>query len=215
MNLYNFFRSSASYRVRIACNLKGLQYTYLPIHLRRNGGEQFAEAYHSMNPQELVPLLDEGEFKLSQSLAILEYLEEKHPEHPLLPGTQRDRATIRKLSLYIACDIHPLNNLRVLEFLGGPLNLSAEQKQMWIEHWLKTGLEALEQELSAASHRGRFCFGDTPTMADCCLIPQIYSARRFNVDMSAYPVLGEIESHCLALEQIRAAAPERQPDSES
>jgi maleylpyruvate isomerase len=215
MNLYNYFRSSASYRVRIACNLKGLQYTYSPIHLRRDGGEQFSEAYHSMNPQELVPLLDVGDFKLSQSLAILEYLEERYPEHPLLPAARRDRATVRKLSLYIACDIHPLNNLRVLEFLGGPLKLSSEQKQMWVQHWLKTGLDALEQELSTSADRGRFCFGDTPTIADCCLIPQIYSARRFNVDMSAYPVLSEIESQCLALDPIHAAGPDQQPDTES
>jgi maleylpyruvate isomerase len=214
MKLYNYFRSSSSYRVRIACNLKGLQYEYLPIHLNRNGGEQFSEEFLSLNPQALVPVLDDGVSRVSQSLAILEYLEETHPQTPLLPYASKDRAAVRELSQYIACEMHPLNNLRVLKFLTGTLGLDETQKQTWITHWLRTGLTALERQLSTSPTRGAFCFGDKPTMADCCIVPQAFNARRFGVDIAEYPTLAAIERNCEALDAFRDAHPSRQPDTE-
>jgi maleylpyruvate isomerase len=214
MKLYNYFRSSSSYRVRIACNLKGLEYEYLPIHLNRNGGEQFSEEFLSLNPQALVPVLDDGVSRVSQSLAILEYLEETHPQTPLLPYASKDRAAVRELSQYIACEMHPLNNLRVLKFLTGTLGLDETQKQTWITHWLRTGLTALERQLQTSSTRGAFCFGDKPTIADCCFVPQAFNARRFGVDIAEYPTLAAIERNCEAFDAFRDAHPSRQPDTE-
>lgn len=212
--LHNYFRSSAAYRVRIAMNLKGLDYDYVPVHLTRDGGMQFREPYKSLNPQQLVPLLDDQGFKLSQSLAIIEYLDEKFPEQPLLPASIEGRARVRQLALAISCDIHPLQNLRVLKYLTGPLALSEEQKTTWIRHWLGLGLEALEAELANSPTRGTFCFGDTPTMADCALVPQMFSAMRFGVDLETCPTLRAIHDACEALAPIAAAHPARQPDSE-
>ncbi|MFM0277645.1 maleylacetoacetate isomerase [Paraburkholderia sediminicola] len=214
MKLYNYFRSTSSYRVRIACNLKGLSYEYIPVHLNRNGGEQFAADFSSLNPQQLVPLLIDGTLLISQSLAIIEYLDECYPDVALLPTASIDRVRVRQLSQYIACEMHPLNNLRVLKYLTGPLQLSVEQKQAWTVHWLRTGLEALERELNGSAARGKFCFGNTPTMADCCLVPQLYSARRFGIDVDAYPALRAIDAECQTLDAFQAAHPDRQPDAE-
>ncbi len=214
MKLFNYFRSSSSYRVRIACNLKGLSYAYLPVHLNRDGGEQFSQAFSALNPQQLVPVLEDGGFRVAQSMAILEYLEERYPEIPLLPRSDVDRARVREIAQYIACEMHPLNNLRVLKFLSGPLGLSEDQKQRWIVHWLETGLAALEAELCHSPHRGVFCFGDTPTLADCCLVPQLFNARRFGVDVQAYPTLDAIDRTCGEHDAFSRAHPSLQPDSE-
>jgi maleylpyruvate isomerase len=212
--LHNYFRSSAAYRVRIAMNLKGLDYEYLSVHLTREGGMQFKDSYTALNPQQLVPLLDDDGFQLSQSLAIIEYLDEKYPAIRLLPDSLQGRARVRQLTLAIACDIHPLQNLRVLKYLTGKLALTEENKAEWIKHWLELGLTALEADLARAPTRGKFCFGDTPTMADCALVPQLFSAARFNVDMQPYPTLRSIYEACEALPAIAAAHPARQPDSE-
>lgn len=214
MKLFNYFRSSSSYRVRIACNLKGLPYEYSPVHLNRGGGEQFGSTFSALNPQQLVPVLEDGGMHIAQSMAILEYLEERYPEIPLLPPDEVGRAQIRQIAQYIACEMHPLNNLRVLKFLSGPLGLSEDQKQRWIVHWLETGLAALEAELGQAPNRGAFCYGDTPTLADCCLVPQLFNARRFGVDMKAYPTLHAIERRCDELDAFKRAHPSLQPDSE-
>lgn len=212
--LHNYFRSSSSYRVRIALNLKGLTYQYVPVHLNRDGGQQFRPEFKSLNPQGLVPVLSEDGIHVSQSLAILEYLEEKYPVTPLLPTAIEDRAYVRQLALAVACEIHPLNNLRVLKFLTGGLGLSEDAKTNWVRHWTELGLSALEQELSRSEKRGRFCFGDAPTIADCCLIPQLFNAQRFGVDLAPYPTLMKIDEECRKLPAFERAHPARQPDSE-
>jgi len=212
--LHNYFRSSAAYRVRIAMNLKGLDYDYLSVHLTREGGMQFKESYTSLNPQQLVPLLDDEGFHVSQSLAIIEYLDEKYPATRLLPDSLQGRARVRQLTLAIACDIHPLQNLRVLKYLTGKLGITEDDKAEWIKHWIELGLSALEADLANSPTRGKFCFGDTPTMADCALVPQMFSAARFNVDTQVYPTLRAIYEVCEAVPAIAAAHPARQPDSE-
>ncbi|ASU40086.1 maleylacetoacetate isomerase [Herbaspirillum sp. meg3] len=213
IHLYSYFRSSASYRVRIALNLKGQSYDTVPVHLVNNGGEQFAPAFSALNPQSLVPVMEEDGHHITQSLAMLEYLEERFPTPALLPAGLLDRAHVREISLAIACDIHPLNNLRVLRMLKQELGVSEEVKQQWIQHWVKLGFAALEQQLAASPQRGRFCFGDTPTMADCCLIPQIFNARRFEVDMTPYPTLAAIDEACGQLKAFQLAQPSAQPDA--
>ncbi|MYM81884.1 maleylacetoacetate isomerase [Duganella sp. FT50W] len=212
--LHNYFRSSSAYRVRIALNLKGLAYEYVPVHLNRNGGEQFGAPFVALNPQRLVPVLSEQGVNLSQSLAIMEYLEEQYPLPALLPASPADRAYVRQLSLAMACDIHPLNNLRVLKYISGAMGQSDEARQAWIAHWTKAGLDALEQELARAPQRGRFCFGDTPTMADCCLVPQLFNAQRFNIDLAPYPTLRAIDAECQKLAAFAQAHPAHQPDAE-
>ena len=214
LTLHNYFRSSAAYRVRIAMNLKGLDYDYVPVHLTRDGGMQFKEPYKSLNPQQLVPLLDDDGFQISQSLAIIEYLDEKFPNTRLLPKSPEGRARVRQIALAISCDIHPLQNLRVLKYLTGTLGASEESKTQWIHHWLSEGLAALEADLSRAPTRGRFCFGDTPSMADCALVPQMFSAARFNVDTVPYPTLRAIHEACEAIPAVAAAHPSRQIDAE-
>ncbi|WP_156885593.1 maleylacetoacetate isomerase [Massilia niastensis] len=214
MVLHNYFRSSSAYRVRIALGLKGLPYTYVPVHLGRDGGEQFRPAFSARNPHHLVPVLSDGDLDVSQSLAIIEYLDDAYPEQPLLPGTPRERARVRQLALSMACDIHPLNNLRVLKYLTGPLGASEEAKAAWIAHWHGLGLAALEADLARDATRGRFCVGDSPTMADCCLVPQLFAARRFGMDVSAFPALLAIEAACQELPAFQQAHPARQPDSE-
>jgi len=213
IHLYSYFRSSASYRVRIALHLKGQSYDTVPVHLLNNGGEQYAPAFSAMNPQSLVPVMEEEGRHITQSLAILEYLEERFPAPALLPPGLLDRAHVREISLAIACDIHPLNNLRVLRMLKQELGVSDEVKQQWIQHWIALGFGALEKQLAASAQRGRFCFGDTPTMADCCLIPQIFNARRFSVDMTPYPTLAGIDEACNALKAFQLAQPSAQPDA--
>lgn len=211
MKLYTYFRSSAAYRVRIALNLKGLEAEHVPVHLVKDGGEQHSEAYRAMNPSELVPTFVEGDFALAQSLSIIEYLDEKFNETPLLPQDLQQRAQVRAFALSIACDIHPLNNLRVLQYLSGTLQVNDEQKNTWYVHWVQTGFAALEAQL--AQSNGQFCFGDATTLADCCLIPQVYNAKRFNIDLSAYPKIEAIYAHCNTLPAFQTAAPEAQPDA--
>jgi maleylpyruvate isomerase len=211
MKLYNYFRSSAAYRVRIALHLKGLDFEYAPVHLVK--GEQHADAYRALNRQELVPTLVDGETTVTQSLAIIEYLDERHPRPPLLPPTPAARARVRGIALSIACDIHPLNNLRVLRYLKQTLGASEEAKDAWYRHWIDAGLAALEAQLAAESATGSFCHGDTPTLADICLVPQLANARRTNIALERYPTLVRIDAHCRSLEPFAMAAPERQPDA--
>ena len=215
MKLHNYFRSSASYRVRIALNLKGLSYEYLPVHLRRNGGEQFAPEFRALNPQQAVPVFETGDHRLTQSLAIIEFLEETSPDPPLLPPTPLERARVRALALDIACEVHPLNNLRVLDYLDHELGASAEARTAWYQHWVALGLGALETQVAGSPHTGMFCHGDRPTLADCCLIPQLFNARRFKCDLTGYPTLLSIEQKCNALPAFRDAAPDYQPDAEA
>jgi maleylpyruvate isomerase len=218
MKLYSYFRSSASYRVRIALNLKGLSYETVPVHLLRNGGEQLAAEYRKLNPDGLVPALVDDALgdaaALRQSLAIIEYLEEIHPEPALLPKMPEDRAYVRGIALSIACDIHPLNNLRVLRYLVRELKVSEEDKDKWYRHWCEQGLAAIETTLAGDARVGEFCYGDTPGLADCCLIPQIANAQRLHCDLSAMPTIMLIHQHCLALDAFADAAPGKQPDAE-
>ena len=214
MKLYTFFRSSASYRVRIALNLKGLEYEQAAIHLRRGGGEQLKPAYKAINPQALVPALEDNGQVYSQSLAIIEYLEERYPNPPLLPSDAADRAVVRSMALLIACEVHPIQNLRVLNHLKNNHKQSDEDTIRWARHWINLGFSALEQMVISGSKQGDFCFGETPTMADLCLVPQLGNARRFGVDLSAFPKLLAIEAACMSLPPFADAAPENQPDAE-
>ena len=218
MKLYSYFRSSASYRVRIALNLKGLDYEQAAIHLVKNGGEQLSEAFKALNPEALVPaFVDEyeGESKvLTQSMAIIEYLDEVYPQHPLLPDHPLVRADVRAFALSVACEIHPINNLRVLKYLTGTLGFTDEQKNSWYRHWCETGLATLEQTLLKIGKAGRYCFGDTPGFADCFLVPQIANAQRFNCDLSALPTLMQINQNCLEHPAFIRAMPANQPDAE-
>jgi maleylpyruvate isomerase len=213
MKLYSYFRSSAAYRARIALHLKGLPFDYAPVHLRK--GEQNAEAYRALNRQELVPTLIDGDTAVTQSLAIIEYLDERHPEPPLLPSAPAGRARVRAIALAICCDIHPLNNLRVLRYLVHTLKIGEEAKDAWYRHWIDTGLAALEAQLAADAATGTFCHGDVPTMADVCLVPQLANARRANIPLDSYPTLLRIDTSCRALDAFARAAPDRQPDADS
>lgn len=213
MKLHTFFRSSASYRVRIALNLKGMPAVHAHVHLSKNGGEQFGPQFEALNPQHLLPVLEDDSLVLPQSLAIIEYLDETHPAIPLLPADAAGRARVRALSQLIACDIHPINNLRVLKYLSGELALSDAQKNAWYRHWVALGLAALETQLTRSPQTGLFCHGDTPTMADCCLVPQLYNARRFDCDLAPYPTIRAIEARCEAMEAFATARPEAQPDA--
>ena len=214
MKLYTFFRSSASYRVRIALNLKALNCEQVPIHLRRGGGEQFSATYKAINPQALVPALEDAGRILTQSLAIMEYLEERYPKPPLQPADPADRALVRSMALIIACEVHPIQNLRVLVHLKNNLKQSDDDLNFWARHWIDLGLSAFEQIVVSSPKQSRFCFGDTPTLADICLVPQLANARRFGCDLSAYPTLLQIEKACSALPAFADAAPEKQPDAE-
>lgn len=214
MKLYGYFRSSASYRVRIALNLKGLSYQHEGVHLLKNGGEQLSSAYRQINPDALVPAFEDQGHVLTQSLAILEYLDEAYPQTPLLPTAALDRAYVRSLALAIACEIHPVNNLRVLKYLSNELKLSDEQKSTWYRHWVEQGLATLEQRLANNPQTGRFCFGDTPGLADCCLVPQIFNAQRFNCQLNEMPTIMRIYQNCMELPEFVAASPAQQPDAE-
>ena len=214
MKLYTFFRSSASYRVRIALNLKGVSYEQAPIHLRRGGGEQLMPAYKAINPQALVPALEDDGRILTQSLAIIEYLEEKFPNPPLLPRDAADKAVVRSMALVIACEVHPIQNLRVLNYVKATYNQTDEQVNKWAQHWIDLGLSALQEMIGAQPKRGQFCFGDAPTLTDVCLIPQLGNARRYGCDLAKYPAILEIENNCNALSAFANAVPEKQPDAE-
>ncbi|WP_454724022.1 MULTISPECIES: maleylacetoacetate isomerase [Cupriavidus] len=214
MKLYSYFRSSASYRVRIALNLKGLPYDYAPVHLLRDGGQQLLPAYRALNPDALVPTLVDDDHVLMQSVAMVEYLDETHPEPPLLPGSALDRAYIRAVALEVACEIHPLNNLRVLKYLKHTLGVTEEAKDAWYRHWVELGFEAVNANLARSGKAGRFCFGDTPTLADICLVPQVFNAQRFNIDVSRYAAIAKVFEACMALPAFQQAEPKAQPDAE-
>lgn len=214
MKLYTYFRSSASYRLRIALNLKGVAYDSIPVHLLRNGGEQLQQAYRDINPAALVPSLDVGGVILTQSLAIMEYLDETHPGTPLLPSDALGRATVRALAMLIAGDTHPLTNLRVLTYLKRELGLSEEVKLEWYRHWMREGLASVEALLAREAGNGIFCHGNAPTIADCCLAPLVYNAERFEIDMGPYPSVVRIAAHCNSLPAFAAAHPSQQADAE-
>ena len=214
MKLYTYYRSSAAYRVRIALHLKRLTYDAVPVHLTRTGGEQRQPDYLALNPAGLVPTLDDDGVVLTQSLAIIEYLDETHPQPALLPGAATERARVRALAQAIACDIHPINNLRVLQYLTREFGVSDAQKNAWYRHWVEVGLEAVEAMLADDPGTGVFCHGDTPTRADCCLVPQVFNARRFDCDLGALPTVMRIVGHCEAMDAFQRAAPAAQPDAE-
>jgi len=212
MKLYNYFRSSSSYRVRIALNLKGLAYEYVPVHIAK--GEHKLAAYADVSADGLVPVLEIQGRRLSQSLAIIEYLDELHPEPALLPADAFERAQVRALSQSIACEIHPINNLRVLKYLSAELQVSDEAKNTWYRHWVRTGLEAFERQL-AQLPESTFCFGNTPTLADCCLVPQIFNAQRFKVNFEGLPRTMAAYDACLQLPAFQQAHPSACPDNEA
>ena len=209
MELYNYFRSSASYRVRIALALKGLAYDYLPVHLVRK--EHLAESYAAVSPSRLVPLLKDGDAWLTQSLAIIEYLDETHPLPPLLPADALGRARVRALAQDIACEIHPLNNLRVLRYLTHDLKVSEDDKNRWYRHWVETGLEVVERQLAASP--ARFCHGDAPTLADCALVPQIFNAQRFDCRTEHLPQVMQVFAACMQLDAFAKTQPSACPDA--
>lgn len=212
MKLYNYYRSSAAYRVRIALNLKGLAWDHVGVHLLKR--EHQSAEYLALNPAGLVPtLVDDDGTVLSQSLAIIEYLEETRPDTaPLLPKEARARAYVRSLSFALACDVHPLNNVRVLNYLTGELAANEAQKSAWISHWIETGLDAFEKVLAQSGFSGQFCCGDLPTVADCVLVPQVFSARRFNVDVARFPRVAAIDALCNTLPAFISAHPKNQSD---
>jgi maleylacetoacetate isomerase/maleylpyruvate isomerase len=211
MQLYNYFRSSASFRVRIALGLKGLAYDYVSVQLAQN--EQFAPSFDALAPAHLVPLLRDGEAVLSQSLAIIEYLDETHPQPPLLPADALGRARVRALALDIACEIHPLNNLRVLRYLVKDLKVTEDDKNSWYRHWVEAGLEAVERQLAGHAATGRYCHGDAPTLADCVLVPQIFNAQRFECRTDHVPTVMRVFAECMRLEAFAKAQPSACPDA--
>jgi maleylacetoacetate isomerase len=213
--LYGYWRSSAAYRVRIALNIKGLEYESRPVHLVRDGGEQHAAAFRQINPQGLIPCLLDGDRVITQSLAIMEYLDEKYPEleTALLPIDLRGRARVRALAMVVACDSHPLGNLRVLQRLESQFGADEAQRTEWVRHWIAASFSALEAMLSDHAATGRYCHGDTPSMADICLVPQVYNALRWKLPLDDYPMVTRIYRACMDLEAFQRAAPEAQPDA--
>lgn len=205
IELYNYFRSSASFRVRIALNLKGITYKDIPIHLINNDGEQHSKAYATINPHGLVPVFKDDNKIITQSMAIIEYLDELYPNPPLLPADSFNKAKVRAFALAIAADLHPLNNLRVLQYLTNHLSISNEQKNAWYHHWIHTVFSALEKQLT--DHKNDYCFGDKPGLADIMLVPQMYNARRFSCDLSPYPTLTRIDEHCQHHTAFKEARP--------
>jgi maleylacetoacetate isomerase len=213
MKLYDFANSSAGYRVRIAMNLKGIACERQAIHLIKDGGQHHSAAYKAVNPQELVPALEVDVQVIGQSLAIIDYLDETHPSPPLLPSYPAERARVRQIAYAIACDIHPVNNLRIRQYLSGPLKAEQAQVDAWYAHWITLGFAALEEMLSASKATGAFCHGDTPTLADICLVPQMANAYRFKVPVDKFPTLVRIDKMCRELQAFAEAAPEKQPDA--
>ena len=209
MELFNYFRSSASYRVRIALALKGLDYDYKAVHIAQN--EQFGESFAGVSASRLVPLLRDGDQVLTQSLAIIEYLDETHPQPPLLPATPAERARVRALAMDIACEIHPLNNLRVLRYLVKSLQVSEDDKNRWYRHWVETGLEVVGRQLAAQP--GTYCHGEHPTIADCTLVPQIFNARRFDCRLDHVPHVMRVFEACMKLPAFEKTRPENCPDA--
>lgn len=213
MKLHGYYRSSAAFRVRIALNLKKLSYERISHHLRK--GEQQAPSFLKLNPQGFVPALEDGPAVLTQSLAIIDYLDETHPEPPFLPRTPAGRARVRALALAVACDIHPLNNLRVLVYLKEVLKVTTAQHDAWYCHWINEGFNAIERMLQS-SETGRFCHGNAPTLADICLVPQVFNAKRLmnDADLAVYPTLMRIFGECMKLDAFDSAQPSKQPDAE-
>lgn len=220
MKLHNYFRSSASFRVRIALALKGLSYEYIPVHLAR--GDHKLPGYAGISPDGLVPLLEVEGDRLSQSMAIIEYLDETHPKPPLMPGDALGRAKVRALAQSIACEIHPLNNLRVLKYLTRELKVSEDDKNAWYRHWVRTGLESFERQLTqfaaqrkqAGAKPSVYCWGDTPTLADCCLVPQIFNAKRFHTNLDGLPLTVAAFDACMQVPAFQQAQPSNCPDNE-
>jgi len=214
MQLYSYFRSSAVYRVRIALNLKDLPCDLVPVHLLKDGGQQLSAEYRKLNPGATVPTLIDGDTVINQSMAIIEYLDETHPRPPLLPADPGGRARVRSIAQSIACDIHPLNNLRVLRYLKRELDVGDEARDAWYRHWVETGLRGVEAMLAASPATGRFCHGDTPTMADLCLVPQMFNARRLGCKLDDMPTVVRVDAACRELPAFERAAPANQPDAE-
>ena len=212
--LYSYWRSSAAFRVRIALNLKGMDYELIPVHLTKNGGEQMSEGYRNKNPNRLVPLFDDGTNSIHQSLAIIEYLEEIQAQPTLLPSLPIDRAWVRSLAMDIAVDIHPISNLRVLRYLIKQLGANNEAKDAWYQHWIKLGLDSVERQLSSDPRVGRFAFGDQPGLIDICLVPQMFNALSTKMDVSPYPTLMKIFHECMKLPAFIDASWEKQIDAE-
>ncbi len=208
MKLYDYYRSSCSYRVRIALNIKNLSYDIIPVHLVDNGGEQHSASYKKINPQEIVPSLISNDGIINQSLAIIEYLEDVYPTPAILPKDPYAKSIVRSLALLIACEIHPLNNLRVLQTLKNELHITDEQKLDWYHKWLKLGFSALETKLNDINREKNVCFGNFITLADICLIPQVYNAKRFNFSLDDYPIINSINNYCLSLPEFAKAAPD-------
>jgi maleylacetoacetate isomerase len=213
VRLFTYFRSSAAYRVRIALNLKGLPYESVPVHLIKSGGEQRLPEFLAVNPQGLIPVLEDGQAVISQSLAIMEYLEETRPEVPLLPKGPADRAQVRAMCQLIACDVHPLNNLRVLQYLKNNMGQDESSVANWYRHWIAEGFAALETLVQRYSHAGEVCFGERIGMADACLVPQMYNARRFDTDLTPYPSLSAVSARLESLPAFKQAVPENQVDA--
>jgi len=213
LTLYSYWRSSAAYRVRIALHLKGLNFTTIPVHLVRNGGEQHAETFRQINSQGLVPVLEHDGHVLTQSMAICEYLDESFESYPLLPADPLGRAQVRSLVLQIACEIHPLNNLRVHKFLKGQCG-DAVDPVVWMQHWMNEGFTAIERQINERYSKQSTFYGDLPGLFECFLVPQVYNAERYGVDMSIFPAISEIVTQCRVIPAFIKAAPENQPDSE-
>jgi maleylacetoacetate isomerase/maleylpyruvate isomerase len=212
MKLFGYWRSTAAYRVRIALHLKEIEFESISVHLVKGGGEQHTPDYVNLNPTKLVPTLVDGDFSLNQSLAIIDYIENISTQSPLYPSAHQAKAKVQALALDIACEIHPLNNLRVQQYLANTLSVDNQAKQAWVEHWMNTGFKAIEQQLSESA--GDFCFGKQVTVADICLVAQVYNANRFNVDMSSFPIINRIVQHCNTLPAFIKALPENQSDAQ-
>lgn len=212
MKLYGYWRSSAAYRVRIALNLKAIKYETIPVHLIKDGGEQHKAEYLELNPNHLVPTLVDGDLVLNQSLAIIDYLDREYPENSVYPIDKKLRAKTQALALDIACEIHPINNLRVQQYIVNELNISVEQKEAWVDYWMTTGFNALEEQLKKTA--GKFCVGDTISLADICLVPQVYNARRFNIDLTIFPTISRIVDACNCNKAFIDALPENQVDAQ-
>ena len=212
MKLYGYWRSSASFRVRLALHIKQLDFEYHPVHLVKDGGEQHSAAYQRLNPSSLVPTFVDDEVTLNQSLAIIEYLDERYAQRPLLPAAALDRAKVRALAYDFACELQPVTNLRVLKYLTGELNCNDEQRLQWIHHWIHKSFTAFEQRLTETA--GDYCYGDSVTLADICLLPQVYNAHRFDVALDNYPTLTAVNDRLQQLEAVQQARPENQPDAQ-
>lgn len=212
MKLYGYWRSSASFRVRLALYFKGLEFDYIPVHLVKDGGEQHSAEYRKLNPAGLVPTFVDDDVVLNQSLAIIEYLDERYASNPLLPAATIDRAKVRALAYDLACELQPVTNLRVLKYLTGELNCTDDQRLEWLHHWIHTSFTAFEQRLNETA--GDYCYGDSVTLADICLLPQVYNAQRFNVALDDYPTLQAVNDRLQQLDAVQQARPENQPDAQ-